>query len=419
MAVACLTAFTEAAMPLTAGAEVADTQETEMAPAEASGQDSVTSNQQETAGISENQEPEEPDNPEISGWVTETVNGKKQIRYYEKGKYLTGLRKIKKKFYYFNKNGIKQTGTVKDGKWVYYLNDSGVLIVRKKGDHYFYSNGKKMSYGDEQDFITQLRAKKIVAKITTKKMSEKQKLKKCFKWVLKHPYIRRRKFNSRISYWPAQNANDIFVSGGGDCHADGAAMAYLAAALGYKKVYVCRDTASKQVQGHCWAEINNRVYDPVFAEDRGFSRFYAVPYSKYYGRAMDHVKIPRFKYAQVSKEEPAPVVKTKTVTGWDSQKKHMYYSDGSLVKGIVVYRKKFFAFDENGDYQEKLTVSIRKAAKQGHLISELTEYIGQPKKKTYTDSCYGDGKDGIWKYANFRISTYKDTQGNETFMSLL
>ena len=97
-----------------------------------------------------------------------------------------------------------------------------------------------MSKTDAQDFQTLLTAKSIVKQITNSRMSQAEKLKKCFDWVISKPYVTRRTF-ANTAGWPALYANDHFLLGGGNCFADAAAFAYLAKALGYKKVYVCVD----------------------------------------------------------------------------------------------------------------------------------------------------------------------------------
>lgn len=76
-------------------------------------------------------------------------------------------------------------------------------------------------------------------------------------------------------------ANDHFKRTGGDCHADGCAFAYLARAIGYKDVYACLDVGPKGTNGHCWTEIGGKVYDPLFAQAKSFSKNYDVPYGVY------------------------------------------------------------------------------------------------------------------------------------------
>lgn len=225
--------------------------------------------------------------PPKKGWYT-TKKGKR--RYYRKGNFLTGLQKIGKKYYYFNEYGAMQTGVVKEKKTTYYLNDKGILEAIQKKSALYYANGKKMSKTDAQNFKTLQTAKSIVNQITTPRMSQGEKLKKCFDWVISKPYMTRRTF-SNVKGWPAVYANDHFLLGGGNCFADAAAFAYLAKALGYQKVYVCVDCDGSGGRGHSWAEINGLVYDPLFAEAKSYSGNYGVSYGTYKLYPILHISI--------------------------------------------------------------------------------------------------------------------------------
>ena len=81
--------------------------------------------------------------------------------------------------------------------------------------------------------------------------------------------------------WYAVQANDHFERGCGDCIADASAFAYLAKALGYKNVYICADGSRRDDNSHAWTEINGRVYDPLFAEAKSYSRYYGLPRRSY------------------------------------------------------------------------------------------------------------------------------------------
>ncbi|MCD7743919.1 MAG: hypothetical protein LUI13_01285 [Lachnospiraceae bacterium] len=220
-------------------------------------------------------------NPSNGAMVTQKwVTFKKGKSWFnKKGERVIGLQKIKKKYYYFNKNGILKTGTKKDGKNTYYADSKGVLYAWKIGSKYYKSNGKRMSAVDKKEFKTYLRAKSIVDDITTSKMSKAQKLKVCFDWVMSKNYAF---MTTGINYpgWTADYANDHFLYGKGTCHADACALAYLAKAIGYDEVYACTDSA--KTGAHGWCEINGKVYDPLFAQAKNYSKYYAANYSTYY-----------------------------------------------------------------------------------------------------------------------------------------
>lgn len=52
-------------------------------------------------------------------------------------------------------------------------------------------------------------------------------------------------------------------------------------ALGYKNVYACVDTSQTNGSGHCWAEIDGLVYDPLFSEAKGYYKYFGASYRSY------------------------------------------------------------------------------------------------------------------------------------------
>jgi hypothetical protein len=221
-----------------------------------------------------------------TGW--KTISGKKY--YFRKsGVMVTGAVKIGKSYYYFNEKGQLQTTTKTVGKTTYYIDDNGCIEARKKGTTYYYADGSKMSSVDALDFETLQTAKGIVAEITTSSMTQSQKIKACFDWVIKKPYVTRRSFVNEPG-WPAVYANDHFLLGGGNCFADAAAFAYLAKALGCKNIYVCVDADEPGV-GHSWAEVDGKVYDPLFAEAKDYNAYFGVAISKYPLYAILHIAV--------------------------------------------------------------------------------------------------------------------------------
>lgn len=221
----------------------------------------------------------------FTGWKK---NAKSKKRYYINGKKASGLIKLKKKTYYFKK-GIPQTGEVKLGKKkYYYFDDKGVLEGYKIKSKYYKPNGKKMDSIKARDFEALQNARKTISQITGSGMSKSEKLETCFRWIMNNPYTAFRPFSNQ-THWPSLFANDHFKNGRGDCISDASAFAYMAKALGYKNVYVCADSSNNSA--HSWAEINGRVYDPLFAQVKGYSRNYGSSYATYGLYYELHVKI--------------------------------------------------------------------------------------------------------------------------------
>ncbi len=220
----------------------------------------------------------------------------------------TGLRKIDGKQYYFNWNHTVAAGCTRVGKKYYLFSKKGALQTKdttqdgilyyvadncveayKKGSTYYYPDGKPMSKLDAYDYDTYQTARQIAADITNDRMSKAQKLKTVFIWVMKKSYITKRSFTTKPGWIPLY-ANDHFHGKGSTCQGDAAAFAYLAKAVGYKDVYVCMD--SPNPGGHAWTEIAGKAYDPLFAQNRGFYKHYAIEYGKVFRlRPKVHIKM--------------------------------------------------------------------------------------------------------------------------------
>ena len=163
---------------------------------------------------------------------------------------------------------------------LYYADPKGRLYQKKSrqnGQLYFTNSGAARK---DYNALLKMRVMQIVSSSTNSGMSQSQKLKACFDWVIKKPYVMRRKFVNEPG-WPALYANDHFLLGGGNCESDAAAFAYLAKAIGYTDIHVCTDSDGTYGLAHSWAEINGLVYDPLFAEAKDYNKYYGAPYGVY------------------------------------------------------------------------------------------------------------------------------------------
>lgn len=406
---------------ITAANSAANTTKTSAAPSAASPAESATA---PSAADSDKTTVD----PSKNGWFTVKAKGEKQKLYYQKGIPVTGVAKISGKYYLFREgSGWLVTKTCTIHKVKYYIEDNGCLHMMQKGSSFQKPNGDSMSKADASDYLTLLRAKQIVGHLTKPSWSKSQKRLVCFKWVSRHSYIMHRKFCFQKD-WPSLYARDVFDRKGGDCRSDAAAFAYLAAAIGYQKVYVCTDTAPARLRHvksdniHAWAEIDGRIYDTLFARIKSFSRFYGGKYTSRTCSARFRVPVPyaghNTGFENSSHRDKPKKDKTRklTIKRWDAKKKHLYYSDGSVVTGDAWYKGKFYSFTKQGGYQKARTGQLRAAAKRGKDITELGKLLSKPQKKTYQSGCYGDGMDGIWTYPHFLVFTYRDTDGSEIYM---
>lgn len=224
-----------------------------------------------------------------NGWYT-LKNGQK--KYFKNGKYVVGCQKVGKTVFFFNKYGYMQKKNTTYQKVTYYIEKNGKVLGWKKGKNYYDSTGKRLNTDETNEFRASQNARKVVAKITNSKMSKSQKLQVCFNWVMSKYYHTWRRFDQGGKAWYAVNANDHFERGRGNCIADASAFAYLAKVLGYEKVYVCADGKRNDRNAHAWAEINGRVYDPLFAQAKSYSNNYGVSYGTYTLSPVYRVKIP-------------------------------------------------------------------------------------------------------------------------------
>lgn len=182
--------------------------------------------------------------------------------------------------YYIDKNGQAVCGWKKLGESYYYFDrETGKMASGRIIDGIrLEKNGQaEGSSANIQKIQTMIKARSIVLQVTDPQDSLEEKMKKCFLWVFQFPYRRYRRLNPiyRQAGWEVTFANDIFDRHQGCCVSEAAATAFLFHECGCKTVYVAADTS------HAWTEYNGRVYDPLFAEARGFDRYYNRPYEGY------------------------------------------------------------------------------------------------------------------------------------------
>ena len=190
----------------------------------------------------------------------------------EKGRIQKGLWTDKKdRVFYLDKTGKRKSGWQKiNEKYYFFSLSSGVMQKNKTVDGIrLQKNGKaKVTSKNSKTLMTYVLAQQVVEQVTTPTMSKAQKLRACFTWVVAKPYKTIRYPFKEYQGWAEDYANDIFIRGGGTCYSDGAAVAFLANALGYKDVCVSSSG------GHGWAEINGMVYDPLLWESQKDERYF-------------------------------------------------------------------------------------------------------------------------------------------------
>ena len=182
--------------------------------------------------------------------------------------------------YYIDKNGTPVCGWKKIGSEYYYFDrDNGKMAYSCKVDgvKVLADGTAKQTEAAKAKILAMIKARNIVNAVTKPSDSKSEKIEKCFRWIFQFPYKRYRLLKPiyKKPGWEVTFANDIFDKQKGCCVSEASALAFLFHECGYKTVYVACDT------GHAWVELNGRVYDPLFAEARGYDKYYNRSYDGY------------------------------------------------------------------------------------------------------------------------------------------
>ncbi len=195
--------------------------------------------------------------------------------------------------YYYDKNGVMQTGWQEiDGGYYCFDRITGKLVTsttvnKVKVD----STGKAYGLTDylKSRIETMMRAHKIMLEITSPTDTMEQKRYKCFVWEYSQHHYRRWRLIANLykvtDEWDVDFANDIFIRNIGDCVADSCAAAYLFVEIGYTDIYVCHDTS------HAWFTVNGRLFDPLFAEAKNFALNYDADFTDYRRNPVGRLRI--------------------------------------------------------------------------------------------------------------------------------
>lgn len=372
------------------------------------------------------------------GWV---VKGKHKY-YYRYGMKLVGKQQIGKSYYLFGSDGRMKTGKVVSQGVTYYLSQNGKMEAYVKKGAYYKPTGKKMSSDEKKDYKAQLKARSIVDRLTTSRMTKSQKLRACYNWISKTSYHIYHRFKN-VRGWSSDFANDHFVrkfqgKRCSDCNADAAALGYLALAIGYKDVRVHINK-----KNHGFTQIDGKFYDPYYAKRRGLSQYYGVRrgWSKKYTAKLlvpsasnnyTTVKYlgakPKAKKSSSKVSAKKGLVKEKgsyvyyasngkkLKSTWKTVGKHKYYFNkkGNAATGPVSIKGTYYVFSSTGKLQkgsgtrvvkvdgEKYRVSASGKAKPGWNDKDGKKvlYLRNGRKATglsvYKDKLYWFDASGIY-----------------------
>ena len=315
--------------------------------------------------------------------------------YFRDGKKVTGYNKIDGKYYYFRSNGKLRYGDFELNGVKYFTDDDAVVLGLQMYGKYYYDTMKPMTSADSYDFETFIWARDIVRSISSAGDSDSTKLRKAFDWVVSQSYAIHQDFNPREENWMATYARQHFSGSGGDCHADGAAFGYLAAAIGYD-AYVCIDSwASGYAPSHCWTMIDGAVYDPLFYESKG-TNYYGATGGTYEVNPTAEFKVPTYSSSHADPNAKIPdVMKWSSYSGlkeidgnlyffkngkplknaWKTVSGSRYYfkKDGTAARaGSVKVKGTYYVFDDEGRLANSAKKGLRivKAGGERYRVDE-------------------------------------------------
>ena len=214
-----------------------------------------------------------------SSGTWKTIKGR-HYYYNARGKKVKGKVKIGSRYYFFDKNGIQRYGWKKiKNNYSFFPISTGttgayMLTSTTINGIALDASGRASKSGSNlRKLKLMTEANKIVEKISRPGMNKMQRLRASFDYVKKqYTYYCWREFRNTQD-WEKDFAEDMFFRGGrGDCVSYAAAFAYLANAVGMKKVYVICSG------GHGWAEIGGKVYDPDWALVSSVDSYFAMSY---------------------------------------------------------------------------------------------------------------------------------------------
>lgn len=206
---------------------------------------------------------------------TKLITYKKNKYYVVKGKVATGLKKIKKNYYYF----AKKTGKMVKNK----------LVKVKETYYYFGKSGKGVKKTAAQAYAINL-----IKKLCSSKDSGQEKLRKGFLYMVYHYHyaIKPGFVAPANSSWVQDFAYNIYTTHSGRCYSFAAAFGVYAKEVGYTVRVI--NASTHGINGgyvpHAWVEVvqggYTYVYDPELAYQTGnvssyYKRTYASTGARY------------------------------------------------------------------------------------------------------------------------------------------
>ena len=229
--------------------------------------------------------------PKTNQWVNK---GGYRYYYNQKGKKVKNkVKQIGKFRYSFDKKGRMQTGwQIFGSKKAYFSKKSGRMQVNKKVDGVKIgkSGYVKRSKTELKEQKALEKAKQILAKITTSKMSKSQKLYAAFQYMTSRANFSYRTWRGFSVYdgWEYDYALEMYEKRAGNCYNFACGFAMLAKAIGYQPQVIAGrvpggvDGAPDGFTRHSLVKINGLYYDPEAQFDGWARGVYGLGYYPMY-----------------------------------------------------------------------------------------------------------------------------------------
>jgi len=162
------------------------------------------------------------------------------------------------KHYYFDENGYVCIGEREIDGVTYTFGPDCALIGDAPGSTTSVPEGTTINPGyDVTRDQLKVYCDYIVNTICTPEMSQFNKLKACYKFIIDHTsYVRT--YETPAGDWTPSFANQVYLAGTGNCYRYAAAFAYLAKDLGYETKVITGQVPSKKggMTPHSWTEVS-------------------------------------------------------------------------------------------------------------------------------------------------------------------
>lgn len=169
-----------------------------------------------------------------------------------------GLQNIGGDTYYFMETGVMGTGWITIGNDIYYFNEEGKMQKNTSVNGCVLgADGRLQKAGTPGEATLQAQAvESILAAIIKPGMSDEQKLKACYNYMINASSYKRT-YETPTGDWTGAYALDILTSGQGNCYRYAAGLAHLIKGLGYDARVATGQIAARRggLTPHAWTEV--------------------------------------------------------------------------------------------------------------------------------------------------------------------